>query len=236
MEPIYSNTYALRTDRAGGLRNENIAKDFADTLEWTIKKLKATKPGEKVNLQDLYEDKMPNGNSPGDITLYLAFHHLLESNAAAGTSPYMLDEEGEKITNSHLDIYLEKNENTDKIESITRIYMQDYGKSEATPGSIELPRKLKLSYVSIFPAGNKAADEAFMLLNHPEPELETTRLGAPLANILQGYKGVSLSIGDIVESTSLDTDKTFRLRCALEGWAELEPKQQQIEETPDLDF
>jgi len=235
MEPIYSNKIALRTDRAGGLRNENIAKDFAETLEWTVKKLQETGASEKLNLQDLYESKMPNGQGPGDITLYLVFHHLLEANVAAGASPYMVDEFGEKLTSSHLDIYLEKNENTDKIKSVTRVFLQEYGRTEIAPGSQELPRKLKLSYVSSFPAGTEAANEAFALLNHPSPELDETNLGAPMENLLQGYRGPSLSIGDIVESSSLETGQRVESRCTREGW-EVKPVQPETPQQEGIDL
>lgn len=214
---------AFLTDNALDRKNPKIVEELRDTTAWVLSRLKACKPGESLGLQTLYGEKMPNGEGPGDITLYRAFEKLIACGAAEGISPYASNAWGEHIHKNHGTMKIEPGPKINLIRSVCTA-----ARPEIPTFSGEWNAGQRASFVFLSEkSGEAAAEEAFVLLN--SPEYDGSRLTA-------GYQGPSLSVGDIVEvrptGTETPAKKPECFLCEPSGWNKKEGTLDTLGATP----
>ena len=205
-----SDAYAA--DSALDRKNPIVVKELAQTMAWVLSKLKSLGPDQKLNLQDLYSSKMPNGEGPGDITLYRVFEKLISCGAAEGVSPYAINEWDEHIHQNHSTMNIVAGPNIEATKSICTVAQQSF--EPLPPGKRNFSDDWDIGQKPVFVyvgkgEGQTAAELGFLLLNEPEhPEA-------------RGFRGPSLSVGDIVEVAPLEPEGITKcFLCANLGWDE----------------
>lgn len=211
-------TRALNVDASLDVKNPENLRRYTATLEWTLAKLRNSEKG--INLQDLYSGKLTDlagfvcpdefkNTGPGDIPLYRAFNTLVICKAADGISPYSKDESDEKIHNSHRTMNLTKGPALDKIKTLVIVHTQNYdlmGTFRPFTEDWLLPRQATIAFLSEN-EGETCAEEAFIMTNSPEGVARK-----------MGYRGPSLSTGDLVETRTLAGGKAMAHLCMSSGW------------------
>lgn len=208
----HATSPAYITDSSLDSRNPAVVADLKATTCWVLEKLKETKPGEELKLAELYSAKMPSGEGPADITLYRAFHKLLECGAAEGISPYACDEWGDHIHKDHKTMTISAGPKLGEIKSVCTVAAQNFEMMQIQPGKRPFSEDWALGQRPVFVflsehEGETAAEEAFLILNEPGN-------GRGI-----GHKGPSLSVGDIVEVEPIGAPgKTGCFLCSNMGW------------------